>query len=76
MYLEWGNRMISYEPFWQTLKQKDISGYALIHKHNISSGTLNRLRSQAPISTVTLNNLCATLDCRVQDVLEYVPDKT
>ena len=27
--------MISYEPFWQTLKNKNITTYTLINKHNI-----------------------------------------
>ena len=29
--------MISYEPFWQTLKEKGVSTYVLIKKHNIST---------------------------------------
>ncbi len=27
--------MIDYTPLWETMKQKNITTYALIHKHNI-----------------------------------------
>jgi Predicted transcriptional regulator len=65
--------MICYTPFWNTLKIKGISTYALIKKHNISNGTLYRIRKNAPLSTVTIDALCQALDCKVEDVLVYVP---
>ena len=36
--------IINYEPFWNTLKKKNISQYALIHKYHFSTGTLDALR--------------------------------
>ena len=67
--------MISYEPFYQTLQKKEISTYKLINQYGISRGLLDRLRHNKPISTVTLNDLCTILDCRVEDILRYVPDE-
>ena len=67
--------MISYEPFYATLKEKGISTYKLINQYGISRGLLDRLRHNKPISTVTLNDLCTILDCRVEDILRYVPDE-
>lgn len=66
--------MITYEPFWKTLKKKNISTYALINKYKLSSSTIARLRHDKPISTTTLNDLCQFLDCSVSDIVEYVPD--
>lgn len=63
--------MISYEPFWNTLKQSDESTYTLISKHNISSSTIDRLRKNKGISTQTIDDLCRILKCRVEDVLVY-----
>ena len=28
-----------------------------------------------PVSTHTLNKLCAILDCRLEDIAEYIPDE-
>lgn len=67
--------MISYEPFYQTLKEKGLSTYKLIHQYNISRGLLDRLKHNKPISTVTLNDLCSILKCNVQDVLTFTEDK-
>lgn len=66
--------MITYEPFWNTIKEKGISTYALIQKHNISSATINRLRKNQGISTLTIDDLCKVLKCRVEDILEYNED--
>lgn len=68
--------MISYKPFYKTLKEKEISTYKLIQKYGVSRSLLDRLKHNKPISTVTLNDLCTILQCRVQDVMEYIPDKT
>ncbi len=66
--------MISYEPFYETLKTKNITTYKLIKDYNISRGLLDRLKHNKPISTVTLNDLCDILDCQVQDILIYIKD--
>ena len=67
--------MISYEPFYKTLKEKGISTYRLINQFGLSRSLLDRLKHNKPISTVTLNDLCRILSCRVEDVLLYLPDE-
>ncbi len=66
--------MISYEPFYQTLKQKNISTYKLINQYGISRSLLDRLKHNKPISTVTLNDLCSILHCQVQDIIKFTED--
>lgn len=66
--------MISYGPLYETLKTRNISTYKLINEYGISRGLLDRLRHDKPISTVTLNDLCRILDCRVEDILVYEKD--
>ena len=63
--------MISYEPLWTTLKQKNISQYQLINKHGISAGQLSRLRANNHVSTHTLDRLCQILDCNLEDIAIY-----
>lgn len=65
--------MITYQPFWNTIKNKNISTYRLINSHNISKGTLYRMRKNLPLTTTTLNDLCEILDCEIQDIVQYVP---
>ena len=56
------------------MKEKNVSTYKLIHEYKISRSLLDRLKHNRPISTVTLNDLCKILDCRVEDVLIYTKD--
>jgi DNA-binding Xre family transcriptional regulator len=46
----------------------------MINKLGYSSGTLYRLRHNKGISSRLIDDLCKLLDCRVEDILEYVPD--
>ncbi|MDD6061272.1 MAG: helix-turn-helix transcriptional regulator [Oscillospiraceae bacterium] len=66
--------MISYEPFYKTLKEKNVTTYRLIKDYNISRSLIDRLKHNKPISTVTLNDLCRILSCRVEDILLYIED--
>lgn len=65
--------MIQYNPFWETLKKSDETTYTLINKHHISSAILDKLRNNKPMNTTTLNDLCRILNCRIEDIAEYVP---
>ncbi len=65
--------MISYAPFWETLKQKNITTYVLINKYNISSATIDRMKKGGGISTMKIDDFCRILDCKVDDIIEYLP---
>ncbi len=66
--------MISYAPFWRTLKAKKVTTYALITKHGISSATIDRMKKGMGISTMKIDDFCKILDCPVSDIIEYQPD--
>lgn len=65
--------MINYNPFWKTLKASNESTYTLITKHRISSATIDKLRNNKAMTTTTLNDLCKILNCRLEDIAEYIP---
>ena len=37
--------------------------------------TVQRLQKNMPVSTYTLDRLCKILDCRLDEVAEYLPDE-
>ena len=65
--------MISYRPFYETLKEKGVTEYALIYKHGLPANTIHRMKHGKPITTTTLDTLCSILNCKVEDILEYLP---
>lgn len=68
--------MIVFDKLWAVMREKDISTYLLRERCGIDSKTIRRLRANDNMETKTLNRLCAALDCRLEDIAEYVPDET
>ena len=66
--------MISYAPLYKTLKEKGISTYKLINTYNLSRSLIDRLKHNKPITTVTINDLCSILNCKVEDIMIYIKD--
>lgn len=66
--------MIVFTRLWKTMKDKGITQYKLIHEYGFSNGQLDRLRKNGNINSYTLNTLCRILDCKIEDIMEYLPD--
>ena len=67
--------MIKYDRLWATLKKKNISQYKLINEYGVDKAQLHRLRNNMIVKTMILNRLCSNLNCRIEDIMEYVPDE-
>lgn len=67
--------MIRYAPLWRTMAERGMTTYTLRVKHEMSHATVQRLQADMPVSTHTLNKLCAILNCKLEDVAEYIPDE-
>ena len=66
--------MISYEPLFKTMKNKNITSYKL-EKMGFSRATYYSIQQGNSISTNTVNQLCKLLNCNVSDILEFVEDE-
>ena len=67
--------MISYEPFYKTLKEKGMTTYKLINMYGISRSLLDRLKHNKPLSTVTIDDLCKILSCKIEEIAVYIPEE-
>jgi DNA-binding Xre family transcriptional regulator len=63
--------MISYAPFWITLKVKGISTYSLREKHNVNPNTITRMKNNEYLSLRTIEDLCYILNCDIQDIVIF-----
>ena len=66
--------MIVFDKLWVVMKEKGVTTYQLREKCGIDSKTVRRLRANDNMETKTLNKLCTVLDCKLEDIAEYVPD--
>lgn len=59
----------------EIMKKLDVSNYKLNSKANIKFQTIQNLRinKASRIDFEVLAKLCYSLDCKVEDILEYVP---
>ena len=66
--------MIKFDRLWKTMENKNISTYKLREECGIDSKTIRRLKANENIETKTLNKLCSVLNCKLEDIAEYIPD--
>ena len=66
--------MICYDPLWETMKKQQATTYTLRVKYNMSHATVQSLQRNQPVSTHTLDKLCKSFDCQLEDVAKFIPD--
>ena len=67
--------MIVFDRLWVLLKEKGISTYRLREDSGIDGKTVRRLKANDNMETKTLNHICEVLDCKLEDIAEYVKDE-
>lgn len=61
---------VSYEPLWQTMKNRGITQYQLL-KSGIDNKTLDSLKKNRNITMLTLEKICRIVDCSPNDVVKF-----
>ena len=69
-----GMAVIKFDKLWVTMQEKGVSTYWLREKCGIDRKTIRRLKENDNIETKTLNKLCTVLECKLEDIAEYVKD--
>ncbi len=62
--------IISYQPLWETMKNKNISQYYLL-KSGIDNKTLDSLKKNKNITLLTVEKLCDILECTPNEVVKF-----
>lgn len=70
----WGDCMIVFDKLWVVMKKKGISTYQLRESCGIDSKTIRRLKANENVETKTLNKLCIALNCKIEDIAEFIDD--
>jgi len=66
--------MISFKPFFETMKRKGITTYKLFNM-GFSVATYYRIKEGKGANSSTIGELCKLLDCTVSEIIEYIPDE-
>jgi len=66
--------MIRFDKLWITMREKGFSAYRLREEASIDNKTIQRLKRNMSTETRTLGKICKALDCKLEDIAEYVPE--
>lgn len=64
----------SYERLWILLIQRKMKRTELIKLAGINSNALAHMGKDEPVTMDTLAKVCTALNCRLEDIVEFVPD--
>lgn len=71
-----GNVMaVNYNPLWHLLIEKGMKKKDLRELTGLSTNTIAKLGKNQDVSTSIIAKICTALDCKVEDVMEFVPDE-
>lgn len=63
----------SYAPLWKLLIDRNMKKTDLLETSGIYSQTLAKMGKNEAISMDTLEKVCTALNCRIEDIVEFVP---
>ena len=67
---------VSYKRPWKLLIDKGMKKRDLKEAANLSPALMSSLNQDKSVTVNTLSRICRVLDCRIEDIMEFVPDGT
>lgn len=62
---------ISYKPLWKLLIDREMSKKELQNITGLGSSTFTKLRNNENVTTDTLIKICESLQCELNDIVEF-----
>jgi len=66
--------MVSYRPFLKLLIDRGLKKKDVIETGIVSRGTINKMNTNGYISLEIIDKLCKYFNCKIEDIVEYLPD--
>lgn len=65
---------VSYKKLWKMLIDKDLKKKDLEEQAKVSHYVVSKLYRGENVTVDVLERICKTLDCSMDDIMEFVPD--
>lgn len=65
---------VSYKKLFHVMIEKSITNAQLQRQAGFSANIITRLKRDDYISLETIESICKVINCKVDDILEFVPD--
>ena len=67
---------VSYMKLWHLLLDKHMTKGELEKLAGVSHYAMTQMSKEKDVSTEALRNICNALGCKLEDIVEFVPDNT
>lgn len=67
---------VSYNKLWKMMIDKKISKTEMTHLAGISTNAMAKLGRDEDVRINILEKLCLVLDCKLDDIVEIVPEES
>lgn len=76
VHRNWRIKMaVNYDKLWDILNERGMMKTELIREAKISTNAMAKLGRNEDVRVVVLEKICLALDCKMDDILDIVPDK-
>lgn len=66
---------VSYKRLWKLLIDKDMKKSDLEREAKLTHYSLSKLSQGKNVSTEVLGKICETLNCTIDDIMEFIPEE-
>ena len=66
---------VTYKKLWKLLIDKDMKKKELAALAGINPTTISKMSRGDNVTVEVLGKICSVLDCKLDDIMEFVPDK-
>ena len=66
---------VSYKKLWKLLIDKEIKKKDLSAMAGVSPATITKMGKNGHVTTEVLLKICTALDCRIEDIMEVIPEQ-
>lgn len=66
---------VSYKKLFHLLIDKGMTNAELMEQAGFSANIITRLKRNQYISLDSIEKICTVMDCGVDDILEFIPEK-
>lgn len=66
---------VNYNKLWKLLIDRNMIKKDLREMAGLSTNVIAKMGKGGDVSTEVLRKICAALDCKIEEIVEIVPDK-
>lgn len=66
---------VSYDKLWAILNERQMMKTDLIREAKISTNAMAKLGRNEDVRVGVLVKICDTLDCKIDDIMDMIPDE-